>query len=141
MRTSLSPHSALWMHFTKTQLFNTDIVQDGTLKCVFCDRSPHGMPIAHQPRVFVTLSCLLPSVSDTSATDKISEDRHGFFTCSLAPELIDEHFQLGGKKTLKIPSFSYLLFFSVCVCVFIIVRVSKSHSPSNPTKESICSNG
>lgn len=102
------------MHFTKNQLLNADVVQAGMVQCIFCDRTPHGTPVVHQPRVFVTLSRQLPSASDasdTSATDKISEDRHGFFTYSLFPELIDEHFQLGGKKTENTPFFSFSFFF------------------------------
>lgn len=108
-------HPTLWMHFTKNQLFNTDIVQDDVLKCVFCDRSPHGMPKAHQPRVFVTLSCLLPPVSDTSATDKISEHRHGFFHLFPHSWIDWQMFSIRRKKPLKILSFSYLLFVYMCV--------------------------
>lgn len=38
---------------------------------------------------------------DTSATEKISDNGHGFFTYSLFSELIDEHFQLERKRHRK----------------------------------------
>lgn len=90
--------------FYKNQLFNADPMQDSVVQSTFCDRTPHCIPTPQQLRVFVTFSCQLLSIFNTSTTDKIPKHGHDgqdlgniyiYKICSLFPELVDEHFQLG----------------------------------------------
>lgn len=73
-------------------MFSTDVGQTGAYSVSFVMED--DMPIAQQPKVFITLSCQMTSVL---ILEKISDNLHGFFTHSLFCKLIDEHFQIGRK--------------------------------------------